>query len=397
MRQVRIVGVGITSFGKFLDRSLRSLATEAVGGAFSDAGISPDQVDAVFSGNAAAGLITDQEMIRGQVALRETGLLGKPIYNIENACASGSSALNLAWMAVAAGQCDIALALGAEKMAHEDKVRTFRALASAVDLEEVRAGGGGGIDDVVAGGGTRSNFMDIYANQAKAYMERSGATQRHFAEVAVKSHKFASMNPHAQYRQRMTVDEVLAAREVSWPLTVPMCSPIGDGAAAVVVCSDEVADRLGADGVDILASVVVSGSLEAPHAMERAIARAYEVSGVGPEDLDVVECHDAAAPAELMCYESIGLCGPGEGVKLLEAGETDLGGRVPVNTSGGLLSKGHPVGATGVAQVVELVTQLRGRAAERQVNGARVGLAQNGGGTIGSDAGAMAVTIVAKR
>lgn len=397
MRQVRIVGTGITSFGKFLDRGLRSLVTEAVGGAMADSGLTPEQVDSVFCGNAVAGLITDQEMIRGQVALRETGMLGKPIYNIENACASGSSALNLAWMSVASGQCDVALAVGAEKMAHEDKTRTFRALAAAVDLEEVRAGGGGGIDDVLAGGGTRSNFMDIYANQAKAYMERSGATQRNFAEVAVKSHKFASMNPHAQYRQRMTVEEVLSAREVAWPLTVPMCSPIGDGAAAVVLCSDEFADRLGLDGVDILATIVVSGSLEPPHAMERAVAKAFERAGIGPEDLDVVECHDAAAPAELMCYESIGLCGPGEGVKLLEAGETDLGGRVPVNTSGGLLSKGHPVGATGVAQVVELVNQLRGRAGERQVEGARVALAQNGGGSIGNDAGAMAVTILAKR
>ncbi len=396
MRQVRIVGAGMTSFGKFLDRSMRSLVTEAVGEAMSDSGLSGEQVGAVFCGNAAAGLITDQEMIRGQVALRDTGLLGKPIYNVENACASGSSALNLAWMSVASGQCDVALAVGAEKMAHEDKVRTFRALAAAVDLEEVRAGGGGGIDSVLAGGGTRSNFMDIYAAQAKAYMERSGATQRNFAEVAVKSHKFASMNPRAQYRKTMTVEEVLAAREVAWPLTVPMCSPIGDGAAALVLCSDEVADRLGVDGVDILASVVVSGSLEPPHAMERAIAKAYERAGVGPDDLDVVECHDAAAPAELMCYESIGLCGPGEGVKLLEAGETDLGGRVPVNTSGGLLSKGHPVGATGAAQVYELVTQLRGRAGERQVEGARIALAQNGGGTIGTDAGAMAVTILAR-
>ena len=231
----------------------------------------------------------------------------------------------------------------------------------------------------------------------KAYMERSGAVIEDFARVAVKNHHHGALNPKAQYRDEVSVDDVLASREISWPLTLLMCSPIGDGAAAVVVCSEEYARRRGVDPVRVRASVLVSGTDRAagePGAVERAAQRAYEQAGIGPDELDVVELHDAAAPAELITYEELGLCAPGDGPKLLASGDTALGGRVPVNTSGGLLSKGHPIGATGCAQLVELVDQLRGRAGDRQVEGARVALAENGGGFLGTDAAAMVVTIL---
>lgn len=399
MREVVVGGVGMTRFGKFLDRGLRSLSVEAVGQALDEADVSPGEVGMVFFGNATAGLVTGQEMIRGQSALRPTGLLGKPFVNVENACASGSTAAHLAALAVGSGAVDIALAVGAEKMTHPDKSVTFRAFAAGVDMETLREQAAEqasqqSLEDQLTGGGTRSNFMDLYATMARDYMERTGATLVDFAQVAVKSHKFASLNPKAQYRQQVTAAQVLTSRQVSEPLTMLMCSPVGDGAAALVFCSPEVARSKGLAPVRVRASVLASGTEEPPGALQRAVAKAYEQGRIDPGEVDIVELHDAAAPAELMYYEELGLCGPGEGPKLLRSGDTDLGGRVPVNTSGGLLSKGHPVGATGCAQLVELCEQLRGRAGERQVEGASLGLAQNGGGSLGTDAAAMAVTIL---
>jgi acetyl-CoA acetyltransferase len=195
----------------------------------------------------------------------------------------------------------------------------------------------------------------------------------------------------------VTVEDVLASREIAWPLTLLMCSPIGDGAAAVVVCSEDYARNRDIEAVRVRASVLVSGTDRQPGepgAVERAAQRAFEQAGIGPEELDVVELHDAAAPAELMTYEELGLCAPGDGPRLLASGDTALGGRLPVNTSGGLLSKGHPIGATGCAQLVELVDQLRGRAGDRQVDGARVALAENGGGFLGTDFAAVVVTVL---
>jgi acetyl-CoA acetyltransferase len=246
-------------------------------------------------------------------------------------------------------------------------------------------------------GSGRSFFMDIYADMTRQYMQKSGATARDFAEVAVKNHHHGALNPRAQYRNEVTAGEVLESREISPPLTLLMCSPIGDGAAALVLCSEEYAKRVGAETVRVLTSVLLSGQDDGDEpATERAAKRAYEMAGVGPEDLDVVELHDAAAPAELMLYEELGLCEPGDGPELLASGTTQLGGRLPVNTSGGLLSKGHPIGATGCGQLVELVEQLRGRADQRQVEGARVALAENGGGFLGTDPAAVAVHILAK-
>jgi acetyl-CoA acetyltransferase len=414
MPDVFVAGAAMTRFGKFPECTIRSLAEEAVRDALHDAGIGPEAVQMVFFSNATAGILHGQEMIRGQVALRHTGLLGVPMVNVENACASASTAFHLACMAVRSGAVDVALAVGSEKLTHEDKQRSFAAIGTAVDMfelqqlkdrmrtpEPVAAGAVGaspGPMQANGGGGNRSFFMDIYASQSRDYMERSGATARHFAEVAVKSHRNAALNPKAQFRTEVSIDDVLASREVASPLTLLMCSPIGDGAAAVVVCSEQYARRLGTAPVRVRACTLLSGTdnrtADQPGAVERASQRAYEQAGLGPEDIDVIEVHDAAAPAELMCYEELGLCGVGEGPRLLTSGDTALGGRIPVNTSGGLLSKGHPIGATGCAQLVELVDQLRGRCGARQVPGARVALAENGGGFLGADAAAMVVTIL---
>jgi acetyl-CoA acyltransferase len=392
---VQIVGAAMTRFGKFPESTIRSLAEDAVADALADAGLTAADVGMVFFSNAVAGYLTGQEMIRGQVALRHTGLLGAPIVNVENACASASSAFHLAVMAVASGSVEVALAVGAEKLTHPDKAKSFAAIGTAVDLlqlDDLRAWAGAG-----NGGGQRSFFMDIYAANTRAYMEDTGATAEDFAAVAVKSHDHAQLNPNAQYRTPVTVAEVLASRTVSDPLTLLMCSPIGDGAAAVVVCSEERARSLGAPPLRVRSCALVSGTDrdgDEPTAAQRASGIAYERAGIGPEDLDVVELHDAAAPAELMTYEEIGLCGPGEGPALLRSGATRLGGRLVVNPSGGLLSKGHPIGATGCGQLVELADQLRGRCGARQVEGARVALAENGGGFLGTDAAAMVVTVL---
>ena len=413
MRDVVIAGASMTRFGKFPHVTVRALAEEATGQALADAGLGPGDVQWAAFANAVGGVLQGQEMIRGQSALRHTGLLGIPIVNVENACASASTAFHLAWMAVASGAVDVALAVGAEKLTHTDKTRSFAAIGTAVDLQQIEelqalVGGGaahaGGVDasplpEQTDATGPRSFFMDIYAANTRAYMAHSGATGGDFAAVVVKSHRHAALNPKAQYRRPVTVEEVLASRLVAWPLTLLMCSPIGDGAAAVVLCSEAYARRIGADAVRVRTSVLVSGRDRDPGeatAVERAAAAAYEAAGVGPDDLDVVELHDAAAPAELMTYEELGLCSAGDGPKLLASGDTGLGGRVPVNPSGGLLSKGHPIGATGCAQLVELADQLRGRCGHRQVEGARVALAENGGGFLGRDSAAMVVTILSR-
>jgi acetyl-CoA acetyltransferase len=396
MAKAVIVGVGMTPFGKFPDESMRSLATAAAATALSDAGIVPAEIDRIFFSNAVAGLLSGQEMIRGQVSLRDMGFGGVPVINVENACASGSTAVHLATAAIEAGQADLVLVVGAEKLTHEDKTRSFAALGAGVDVErldrlqaEIYGPEGPGVGD-------RSLFMDIYADFARRYMAASGATPADFAAVAVKSHAHASLNPRAQYRNAISVEQVLDSRLVSDPLTLLMCSPIGDGAAALVLASPERAVSMGPRGIAIEASILVSGlDVDEPPTV-RAARSAYEQAGVDPCDLDLVELHDAAAPAELMLYEELGLCAVGDGPSLLHDGATSLGGRVPVNTSGGLISKGHPVGATGCAQLVELVEQLRGECGPRQVDGARLALAENGGGHLGPYAAAVAVTILSR-
>jgi acetyl-CoA acetyltransferase len=396
MREVMVAGVGMTPFGKQPQQTVRTLAETALTEALADAGLTSQDVQKTFFANAAGGLIDGQEMIRGQAALRRTGLLGIPLFNVENACASAASAFHQAWMSVAAGASDIAVAVGAEKLSHEDKTRPFRAIGTAVPLDDLDGlrRGLALADDVEE---KRSLFMDIYATLGVRYMERSGATVNDFADVSVKNHQHGSLNPLAQYRNVVTREEVLASRAIVNPLTLMMCAPIGDGAAAAVLCASDVPRSNGRPHVRVRASVVISGwdrSPGEPGAVERAAAWAYDEAGLGPEDLDVVEVHDAAAPAELMVYEEVGLCPPGEAPALLQSGATRLGGRLPVNPSGGLLAKGHPIGATGLAQIAELVWQLRDEAGLRQVEGARVALAENGGGFLGDDLATGAITIL---
>ena len=403
-----VAGVGMTRFGKQMDKTLKGLAGEAVQLALADAGLEKSALEAAWMGNAAAGIVTGQEMIRGQVALREMGIGRIPVVNVENACASSSTAFQQACAMVTAGLYDVVLACGSEKLFHEDKLRSLGAFTSAVDVEDPDGALNvlksmcadlGEPFDAAGAGVTRSIFMDIYAVMAKKHMKKYGSTREHFAMVAAKNSFHGSMNPRAQFQELLSVADVLAARTVVEPLTLPMCSPIGDGAAAVILVSERKARELGLrNKVRVAASALVSGWDTAPGESVGALAarQAYEAAGIGPGDLSCVELHDASAPSELVAYEYLGLCAPGESVKLIETGATRLGGRIPVNTSGGLLRKGHPVGATGCAQIVELTEQLQGRSGPRQVTGARIALAHNGGGAIGSDAAATVVTLLVK-
>lgn len=399
MYGVAVIGVGMTQFGKFLERSLKDLTREALDNALKDAGIDKKQIQCAYVGNAMAGIVTGQECIRGQVVLRAYGIEEIPVINVENACASSSTAFHLAWLSVASGMYDIVLALGVEKLYHEDKKVSFRAIGSAVDVEvmesiksalETTKGEGGA-------GEKRSMFMDFYAMLARMHMQMYGTKKEHFAKIAEKNHYHGSLNPHAQYREVYTLEEIMNAPIVAEPLTRLMCSPIGDGASAVILCNANLAYKFTSNPVYVSASVVVTGKdrdFNEPDIVERCAKKAYEMAGTGPEDLDVIEVHDATSAAELIAYEELGLCGKGEGAKLVEEGATKLGGRIPVNTSGGLVSKGHPVGATGTAQIAEIVWQLRGEAGKRQVENARVGLTQNGGGAIGNEAAVMSIHIL---
>ena len=397
MRPVAVIGAGMTRFGKHVDRSMKDLAREAVEGALRSAGIEKAAIEAAAVGNAVAGLITGQECVRGQVVLREMGIGGIPVINTENACASASTAFHLAWLYVASGMYDTVLAVGMEKLFHPDKKRTFEAIGSAIDLELADEFARQMSGEQSAGAGeSRSVFMDYYANLARHHMVRYGTTREQFAGIAAKNHTNGSLNPHAQYQTPRTVAEVLAAPLIAEPLTRMMCSPIGDGAAAVLVTTAEKARQLTTKPVFVRASVLGSSEdhgPDAPNIVAKVARKAYAMAGIGPQELQVVEVHDATAPAELLAYEDLELCHPGEGGKLVDEGTTALGGRVPVNPSGGLLAKGHPVGATGIAQIAEIFWQLRGEAGKRQVAGARVGLTENGGGVIRGENAAATVHI----
>lgn len=403
-----IAGVGMTRFGNHMDRGLKSLTTEAVKQSLNDAGLNPSDIQAAYMANAAAGIIVGQVCVPGQVALRDMGIGHIPVVNIENACASASTAFNLACTMVTSGLYDVVLATGSEKLFHQDKQKSFSVFTGAVDVEEYsgvlqhikeRAQAAGMSIDLEGAGSKRSVFMDIYASMALEHMSKYGTTQAQFAAVSAKNAFHGSFNERAQFRDRLTVEEVLGSREIAYPLTLPMCSPIGDGAAAVVLVSERKARELGLNRpVKVLSSVLRSGwdPSDEPGITEVCASEAYNFAGIGPEDLNCVELHDASAPSELIYYEQLGLCGKGEGGRFVEEGHSRLGGRVPVNTSGGLLRKGHPIGATGIAQIVELTEQLRGQAGDRQVEGARIGLAENGGGYINGDAAALVISILSR-
>ena len=402
-----VAGVGMTRFGKHLDMTLKGLAGEAISEALADAGIKGSDLEVAYMGNAAGGVVQGQEMISGQVALRELGIGKIPVINVENACATSSTAFNQACAMVTAGAYDVALVCGFEKLFHEDKMRSFAAFDGAVDTEntegvmgalQILAAKAGEEVDEVNAGKTRSVFMDIYSLMTIAHMKEYGTTVEQIAGVTAKNSFHGSLNPRAQFQTAMTVEEVLAAREIVWPLTLPMCSPIGDGAAAVVVVSERKAKQMGLKKpVRVMSSALVSGYDEQAGDLSvgaYAANLAYETAGVGPDDLSLIELHDASAPSEIIAYEYLGICAKGQGGKLIEDGATRLGGHLPVNVSGGLLRKGHPIGASGAAQIVELTEQLQGRGHDRQVENARIGLAHNGGGMIGTDAAATVVSIL---
>ena len=414
MRDVFIIGVGMTRFGKHLDLSEKDLAARAVSEVLRDAGVDASLVQAAHFSNSMWGYFKSQHCIRGQVALRSLGFHSIPITNVENACASGSTALHLAWKDVACGLFDCVMALGVEKLYDQDKVKTFKSYSGGIDVANTETqfaqwrGTLDGLDlDIPANeegadgaGSSRSAFMDYYAAMARWHMATYGTTQRQLAVVSSKNHFHSTMNPYAQYRKDMSVDEVLEGRSVLYPLTVPMCAPVGDGAAAVIVCSADFMKKVvSPQPVKILASLLGSGSdraveEEGQDIGHRLSKQAYEIAGVGPGDIDTAEVHDATAFGELHQTEALGFCAPGEGGPFAESGATRLGGKIPINTSGGLESRGHPIGASGLGQIHELVTQLRYDTGDRQVKNCRLALAENGGGNIGFEEAAMCIHIL---
>jgi acetyl-CoA acetyltransferase len=398
----------MTPFGTRSDATVSSLCLDASRSALSDAGIEASRVDAAVFGNAFQGAIDGQHCVRGQMALQNLGLAGISVVNVENACAGASTALHVAAAQVGSGMADVVLAVGAEKMTGVPLDRVASGFDGCWDVgsrsQTLRAlddlASAATPDDDFVDNPDRSVFMDIYAAFARYHMGRFGTTVRQLAAVSAKNHAHSVHNPQAQFQRSFSIDEVLAARGVVWPFTTPMCSALSDGAAAAIVCSPAGLRRFDrAHAVRLRASVVMSATPRQAdelehHVSARAAQRAYEIAGIGPDDVDVAEVHDATAFGEIQQTENLGLCKPGEGGLMAERGETSLGGAIPVNPSGGLESRGHPVGATGLAQVYELVTQLRGHAGDRQVQGARVAVAENGGGLLGVEEAAAAVTVL---
>ena len=395
-----VAGVGMTPFGKHLDKSIKWLGGQAVLDAIADAGIHPREIEAAYVGNCAAGIVTGQESIRGQVVLGSVGLGKFPIINIENACGSGSTALNQACMMVSAGYYDVVLALGFEKLYHEDKAISYKAFSGAIDVEEsekfmakMTAGHSAG------SGGKRSMFADFYGVLAREYMASHGTNIRHFAMISAKNAYHGSLNPRAQFQKALSIEEVLAEPIIVEPLTRPMICPLADGGAAVIIVSERKARQLGIrHPVRVVSSVVHSffhhPDCAAENVTSISIAEAYYDAGVGPQELSLVELHDSSAVTEMLTYEHLGLCLPEEAGRCVEEGTFRLGGKTSVNTSGGLLRKGHPVGATGVAQLAEITWQLQGRAGKRQVESARIGLCHNGGGNLGNETAMMSINIL---
>ena len=415
MSHAYIIGTYSTAFKKWPDRSFKDLTREAYLGALADAGLSDGgDIEFAWFGNCGMGTF-GQACVRGQVCLTplvRDGLFPArvPLINVEGGCATASMALHGAWKDVMAGQSQLSLAIGVEKTffpGHAAKTQEiFEAGIDQFDRDEWldyyrRAGEASG--KPFETGPDRTVFMDTYAMQASFHMKKYGTTQAQIAAGAAKNHNMGALNPKAQYRFTMTPEEVLADRPVSYPLTRSMCAPIGDGAAAALVCSEEYLKQLPGEvrerAVKIRASALSGGKyrdLEEPSLARIAGDRAYRQAGLKPEDIDVVEVHDATSFCEIYQVEMLRFCEEGKGGDLVGSGGTTLGGRIPVNTSGGLVSKGHPVGATGLSMTYELVTQLRGEAGERQVQGARLALQENGGGVIGFDEAACAVTIFEK-
>ncbi len=378
MRRVAIAGVGMTKFGKQPERLLEELGREAILAALADAGLEPGHLQAVYCGNALGGGSV------GQRVLANMGIDRLPVVNVEAACASGSVAVREGWLWIAAGLYDAVLVIGAEKLSDRfDGVVTLDREAEP----ETQLG---------------LTMPASYALIAQRHLAEHGTTRQQLAEVSVKNHRHGCLNPHAQYQVKFTVEQVLASRLIADPLTLYQCCANSDGAAAIILVADNRATQMPRSPVWILGSGLASGTsmrrvrdLTFSDIAARASQAAYAQARISPADVDVAEVHDAFTIGEIVACEALGFCQPGQGGPLVASGETALGGRLPVNPSGGLLSKGHPVGATGVAQIVELVQQLRGEAGQRQVPNAQIGLAHTlGGGVAALDGAACAVTIV---
>ncbi|MDI6742516.1 MAG: thiolase family protein [Smithella sp.] len=461
MRDVYIIGVDTIKFGKHMDKSIKDLAITTATGCLKDAGLNKNDIQTLFFSNAGWGE-RGQMTIRGQVALKEMGIEGIPITNVENACAGGSTALHHAWYGVAGGLYDITMAVGAEKLYASNKNLVFNGFLGGIDIENVltmvktlsifaltdeekasverfkqryqsqkdtegkkqskskeplwkeyrdRLTAGIVLAEKIGydtvwqlaklTSGDHSPFMDVYGYACRQHMKKYGSTVEQLAIIASKNHFNSTLNPNAQYCFEVPVEKVLSDRIVSWPLTRAMCAPIGDGSASAILCSEEMVKRLGlsSQAVKIRASVLGSAirtsfDSDIPEIGERLSKQAYETAGVGPQDINVAEVHDASAFGEVVQAENLGFCPKGEGGIFAEKGETSLKGRIPINPSGGLESRGHPIGASGLAQIHELVTQLRGNAGKRQVANARLAMAENGGGALGAEEAAMCIHIL---
>ncbi|MCD6569103.1 MAG: thiolase family protein [Deltaproteobacteria bacterium] len=462
MRDVYIVGIDTIKFGKYLDKSIKDLTAQTVMGCLKDAGLEKKDIQALWFSNSGWG-DKGQTTIRGQVALRPMGIDTIPITNVENACAGGSTAFHHAWITTACGLYDITMAVGAEKLYDKNKMAVFAGFLGGIDIENalpiletltdfqltdddyrqieefkkkynisddkavkrgskkkkdslwkrfhdnfvvaIQLGENLGYDVMwklsKVSMGDHTPFMDVYGYIARQHMKRYGSTIEQLAIIASKNHFNSTLNPNAQYTFEVPVEQVLADRMVTWPLTRSMCAPIGDGAASAILCSEDVVKRLGlkSQAVRVRASILGSGKereigSDEPEIGQRLARQAYEKAGIGPSDIDLAEVHDATAYGELSQVENLGFCAKGEGGMFAEKGETRLDGSIPINTSGGLISRGHPIGASGLAQIHELTTQLRGRAGKRQVKKHRLAMAENGGGALGTEEAAMCMHIL---
>jgi len=406
MSDVYILGVGMIKFGKYLDSTIKGLTGDALERVLEDAELARSDIQAAWFANSYWGMYTMQHGIRGQVALSANGLDGVAITNVENACGGGSSAFHGAWMGVKAGVYDCVLALGAEKIHDADRGKVMMSFATGSDVDDWAKMAKSYADNAPkddaseskgsAKGKSHSPAMDMYASGARRHMERHGLTQRQLAVVAAKAHNNSTHNPLAQYTFPMSVEDVLADREVAHPLTRAMCAPVGDGAAAAILCSERFAKQHGAGrAVKVRASILRSGKREGGNdTTSRAAKAAYEAAGIGPRDVDLAEVHDATAYGEIAVLEEMGFAPVGEGGVFSEQGHTAIGGSLPVNTGGGLIARGHPVGASGLAQMHELTTQLRGEAGARQVDNPRIAAAENGGGALGRGPASMCIHVL---
>jgi acetyl-CoA acetyltransferase len=413
MTEAFVVGAYSTAFRRYPELSFKDLTREAYLGVLSDAGM-PDGSDIEFGWFGNCGMWTwGQPNIRGQVCftpLVDEGLFPKrvPIINVEGGCATASMAMHGAFKDILSGQTHLSLAIGVEKtFIPDDPARMKGLFEGGVDQLDTAywtdfySKIGEEVGKPFVRSAERTLFMDTYAMQAAYHMKRHGTTQGQIAVCAAKNHTIAAHNDKAQYRFEMTPSQVLEDRDVSWPLTRAMCAPIGDGAAAALICSRDYLATLPARvrerAVKLRTSVLTNGYLrtpEEPSLSQVAAKRAYAASGLTSSDIHVAEVHDATSFCEIYQSEMLGFCEPGEGGRLAESGATALGGRIPINTSGGLVSKGHPVGATGLSMIYELVTQLRGEAGERQVKDARIALQENGGGLVGFEEAVCSVAIL---